>query len=119
MAVAVLVAVVLQLTAPVAGRVVPRWTFPVVELLLLAVLMIRGPGRIDARGQGSRRATIGLVAVLTVATVGGVIVLIVDARSPGSSGTDSRPPDVMAPPSVPRRICHPRHDPGAMRARPF
>jgi uncharacterized membrane protein len=78
MAAAVLVAVVLQLTAPVAGRIVPRWSFPVVELLLLAVLMIRDPGRIDARGRGSRRATIGLVAVMTLATVGGVIVLIVD-----------------------------------------
>jgi uncharacterized membrane protein len=78
MAAAVLVAVVLQLTAPAAGRIVPRWTFPVVELLLLAVLMIRDPGRIDARGRGSRRATIGLIAVLTLATVGGVIDLIVD-----------------------------------------
>ena len=78
MAAAVLVAAILQLITPVAGRVIPRWVFPVVELLLLAVVMIRDPGRIDARGRGSRRATIGLVAVLTVATVGGVIVLIVD-----------------------------------------
>ena len=78
MAAAVLVAAFLQLITPVAGRVIPRWVFPVVELLLLAVVMIRDPGRIDARGRGSRRATIALVAVLTVATVGGVIVLIVD-----------------------------------------
>jgi uncharacterized membrane protein len=78
MAAAVLVAVALQFGAPEAGRLVPRWVVPALELLLLAVLMIRDPGRIDARGRGSRRATIALVAVMTVATTAGVIVLIVD-----------------------------------------
>ncbi len=89
MAVAVLVAVVLQMTAPVAGRIVPRWVFPVVELLLLGVLMIRDPGRIDARGRGSRRATIALVAALTVATAGGVIVLIVDILDTNIQNVDA------------------------------
>jgi uncharacterized membrane protein len=78
MAAAVLTAAVLQLITPESGRILPLWTFPVIELALLAVLMIRDPGRIDARGRGSRRATIALIAVMTIATVGGVIVLIVD-----------------------------------------
>src|SRR5262245_19686772 len=43
MAAAVLVAVLLQLVAPQAGRLAPRWLFPVLELVLLAVLMIRDP----------------------------------------------------------------------------
>jgi uncharacterized membrane protein len=78
MAAAVLTAAVLQLITPESGRILPLWTFPVIEVALLAVLMIRDPGRIDARGRGSRRATIALIAVMTIATVGGVIVLIVD-----------------------------------------
>src|SRR5262245_38073535 len=78
MAVAVLTAVFLQLTAPEGGRIAPRWLFPLIELALLAVLMIRDPGRIDARGKGSRRATIALISVMTIATLAGVAVLIVD-----------------------------------------
>jgi uncharacterized membrane protein len=78
MAAAVLVAVVLQATAPENGRIVPWWSAPTIELLLLAAAMIRDPGRIDKRGPGSRRATIALAAVMTIATVLGVIVLIVD-----------------------------------------
>ena len=66
MALAVLVAAGLQLIVPENGRIVPIWTFPAIELVLLVVLMIRDPGRIDARGPGSRRATIGGVVVLTV-----------------------------------------------------
>ena len=78
MAAAVLVAVVLQSTAPENGRLVLWWIVPAIELLLLAAAMIRDPGRIDKRGPGSRRATIALAAVMTIATVAGVIVLIVD-----------------------------------------
>jgi uncharacterized membrane protein len=78
MAAAVLVAVFLQLIVPEAGRIAPRWLFPALELALLVVLMIRDPGRIDARGRGSRRATIALIGVMTIATLGGVAVLIID-----------------------------------------
>jgi len=78
MAAAVLVAIILQSTAPESGRIVPWWVVPAIELLLLAVAMARDPGRIDRRGPGSQRATIALAAVMTIATVGGIIVLIVD-----------------------------------------
>jgi len=78
MAAAVLVAVVLQSTAPENGRLIKWWIVPAIELLLLAAAMIRDPGRIDRRGPGSQRATIALAAVMTIATVGGIIVLIVD-----------------------------------------
>ncbi len=78
MAAAVLVAIILQSTAPENGRLVPWWIVPAIELLLLAVAMIRDPGRIDRRGPGSQRATIALAAAMTVATVVGIAVLIVD-----------------------------------------
>jgi len=78
MAAAVLVAIILQSTAPENGRIVRWWVVPAIELLLLAVAMVRDPGRIDRRGPGSQRATIALAAVMTIATVGGIIVLIVD-----------------------------------------
>jgi uncharacterized membrane protein len=78
MAAAVIVAVVLQSTAPENGRLVLWWIVPAIELLLLAAAMIRDPGRIDRLGRGSRRATIALAAVMTIATVAGVIVLVVD-----------------------------------------
>ena len=78
MAAAVLVAIILQSTAPENGRIVRWWVVAAIELLLLAVAMVRDPGRIDRRGPGSQRATIALAAVMTIATVGGIIVLIVD-----------------------------------------
>ena len=78
MAAAVLVAAFIQLIAPEGGRVAPRWLFPLIELGLLVVLMIRDPGRIDERGRGSRRATIALIAVMTVATLSGIVVLVID-----------------------------------------
>jgi len=78
MAAAVLVAIILQSTAPENGRLVPWWIVPAIELILLAVAMIRDPGRIDRRGPGSQRATIALAAAMTIATVVGIAVLIVD-----------------------------------------
>ena len=78
MAAAVLVAIILQSTAPENGRLVPWWIVPAIELLLLAVAMVRDPGRIDRRGPGSQRATIALAAAMTIATVVGIAVLIVD-----------------------------------------
>jgi len=78
MAAVVLVAIILQSTAPENGRLVPWWIVPAIELLLLAVAMIRDPGRIDRRGPGSQRATIALAAAMTIATVVGIAVLIVD-----------------------------------------
>jgi uncharacterized membrane protein len=78
MAAAVLVAIILQATAPENGRIVPWWVVPAIELLLLAVAMVRDPGRIDRRGPGSQRATIALAAAMTIATVVGIAVLIVD-----------------------------------------
>lgn len=78
MAAAVLATVVLQLIVPRRGRVPIWWVFPVLELVMLAVLIIRDPGRIDRPSENLRRATILLIAVMTVGNTFGAFKLIYD-----------------------------------------
>ena len=78
MAVAVLTAALLQLVAPEAGRLLPRWVAPLCELALLVILLASDPGRIDRRSRLIDQATNVLIAVMTAMTVVGVAVLIVD-----------------------------------------
>lgn len=78
MAIAVLVAMGLQLAAPEGGRLAPRWFIPSFELVLLLALIVGDPGRIDKRSRLLRQVTTILVAVMTFATVAGVTVLVVD-----------------------------------------
>jgi uncharacterized membrane protein len=78
MAVAVLTAIVLQLGAPEAGRILPRWVLPLIELVFLTILIASDPGRIDKRSRGTRRTRVALISVMTAGTLGGVIVLMVD-----------------------------------------
>ena len=78
MALAVLTAIVFQVVTPHAGRLVFWWVFPVLEFVLLAILIIVDPGRIDRRTRAQRRATIVLIVVMTVGTLGGIVVLLVD-----------------------------------------
>jgi uncharacterized membrane protein len=78
MALAVFVAILLQVGTPSRGRVPGWWLFPVLELVLLFVVIIRDPGRIDRRSRAARRSTIVLIAIMTLGTMGGVVVLIVD-----------------------------------------
>lgn len=90
MAVAVLVSIILQVGTPHRGRVPGWWIIPILEVALLAVLIAQDPGRIDSRTQLSRRLTIGLVAVMSIGTIAGVIVLIYDILSglPGITATN-------------------------------
>jgi uncharacterized membrane protein len=78
MAIAVLTAMVLQLMAPEAGRLAPRWIIPSIELMLLVTLIAGDPGRIDKRSRFLRQATTVLISVMTFATIAGVTVLMVD-----------------------------------------
>lgn len=78
MAVAVLATIVLQVITPRTGRLVFWWVLPSLELVALAVLIVRDPGRIDRRSRAQRRATIVLIVIMTVGTLGGLVVLIVD-----------------------------------------
>jgi uncharacterized membrane protein len=78
MAVAVLVAIVLQVITPHTGRLVFWWVLPVLELAALLAVALRDPGRIDRRTRAARRATLVLIVLLTVGTLAGLVVLAVD-----------------------------------------
>ncbi|MGZ4148986.1 MAG: hypothetical protein ACXVQJ_02985 [Actinomycetota bacterium] len=78
MAVAVLAAVAFQVVTPHKGRLPGWWMLPILELALLGILLVVDPGRIDDRSARARRITIGLIAVMTVGTVGGVGILLHD-----------------------------------------
>ena len=69
MALAVFVAILLQVGTPSRGRVPGWWLFPVLEFVLLIVVIIRDPGRIDRRSRAARRSTIVLIAIMTVGTM--------------------------------------------------
>jgi uncharacterized membrane protein len=91
MALAVLVALLLTLVRPNDVRVAPKWVLPTVELLLLAVLVARDPGRIDRRATGLRVVSIVVVGLLVldamVATVHLIYVLIEGGHMTSSAGT--------------------------------
>ena len=78
MALAVFVAILLQIGTPSRGRVQGWWLFPILEFVLLIVVIIRDPGRIDRRSRAARRSTIVLISIMTFGTMAGVVVLIVD-----------------------------------------
>ena len=77
---AVLVAMVLTLARPKEMRLAPAWVLPAVEIVLLAVLITRDPGRIDKRSSFLRGVSIVVVALLVldamVATVRLIALLI-------------------------------------------
>src|SRR6478609_8326479 len=78
MAAAVLVSVAMQLSLPDRHVLSPSVLFPTVEVLLLIVLVIGDPGRIDRRSLVLKRVTVALVIVLTVDNFAGVAELVRD-----------------------------------------
>jgi uncharacterized membrane protein len=90
MALAVVAAILLQVGTPHKGRVAGWWVFPVLEVALLVILLFQDPGRIDRRSRGARRLTIALIAVMTIGTLGGVVVLTYDILTgdPSANATD-------------------------------
>lgn len=78
MALAVFAAILLQVLTPHRGRVSFWWVFPLLELVLLIIVILRDPGRIDRRTRQARRSTIVLISIMTIGTMAGVAVLVVD-----------------------------------------
>jgi hypothetical protein len=66
---AVLAAIALQLGTPHHGQLAWWWLFPALEVALLILMVVRDPGRIDARTRAARRVTVALIVVMT----GGVL----------------------------------------------
>lgn len=92
MAVAVLAALVLTLVRPVELQAaVPRIVLPLLEVLLLGVLIVRDPGRIDRRGTGLRVMSFAMIALLAldalVATIRLATLLIEGSTLTASAGT--------------------------------
>jgi len=78
MAAAVLVAIVLQVITPKTGRLTFWWVFPLLEFGALIAVALRDPGRIDRRSRAARRATLALIVLLTIGTLTGLVVLMLD-----------------------------------------
>jgi uncharacterized membrane protein len=81
MAVAVLATIVLQVITPHNGRLVFWWVFPVLEVAALVAVILRDPGRIDRRTRAARRATLVLIVLMTIGTLVGLAVLVLDIIS--------------------------------------
>jgi uncharacterized membrane protein len=78
---AVAVAVAIALQYPLPGRldlVHPAWLLPTVEGLLLLVLLMANPRRIDTRSRAIRLLGLTLAALLSLANAGSVIRLVID-----------------------------------------
>ena len=78
MAMAVLVAAAMQFALPNRHVLKPTFLFPTVELLLLAVLMIGDPGRIDRRSPLLHRLTLVLIAAMSLDNLAAVVELVGD-----------------------------------------
>jgi hypothetical protein len=75
---AILVTAVLHVALPAQYRVNPRWVVPVVLVVLLAVLIIGDPGRIDRQRPWLRIVTGIVVAFITVANLFSAARLVAD-----------------------------------------
>jgi hypothetical protein len=78
MAGAVLAAIVLTILLPEALRLGPRWLLPLIETVLLLVVVVGDPGRINRRSRELRTVSIVLVSVLVFATLWSTAQLIDD-----------------------------------------
>ena len=87
MALAVVTSIALQVGTPHRGRVKEWWVFPLVEIVLLVVLVILDPGRIDRRTAATRVVTMALIILMTVGTFVAITVLAVDIIN--NEGVDS------------------------------
>jgi uncharacterized membrane protein len=76
MALAVLVAAAMQFALPDRHVLQPTFLFPTIEVLLLVVLMIGDPGRIDRRSVLLRRLTLLLVAAMSLDNAAAVVELV-------------------------------------------
>ncbi len=91
MAIAVFAVVVLASVPPARFTVGPVPLFPVIVSVLLVVLVLGDPGRIDRRSRWLRNVSILLVGVLVVGTVAGTFVLVVELVNGSPSVSQAGP----------------------------
>ena len=88
MALTLVVAIALPLLLPASISEVTRWVVPVLEALLLVILLVADPGRIDRHTGFVRLISIVLVVIL-VAGAGVVTTRLAIVLIDGGSGTNS------------------------------
>ena len=76
MALAIVVAVALQVALPNRHVIRPTYLLPIVEVVLLVIMIIGDPGRIDRRSVLLRRVMFALVVVMTIDNVAAVVELV-------------------------------------------
>lgn len=89
-AVAIVLVAAAQFGLPARLAARPRYLIPAVELLLLAVLVLMNPGRLERQDALLRRWSLGLTAVLFAVNAWSGTALVVDllsGRSSRSAGT--------------------------------
>lgn len=77
-ATAIIIAAGLHVALPARYRVQPTWLFPAVLLVLLAVLIIGDPGRIDQQKRWLRIATGAVITAITLANLLAAVRLVVE-----------------------------------------
>jgi hypothetical protein len=77
-AASIIVVAGLHVALPARYRVQPAWLFPTVLLVLLAVLIIGDPGRIDRQKAWLRILTSAVIAVITLANLLAAVRLVVE-----------------------------------------
>lgn len=88
--VAVIAAIGLQLAIPARLAISPRWLLPAVEALLLLVLVIANPHRINKRQPILRVLSLALVVVATVANIWSATRLVIGLLQ-GKEGSQAGP----------------------------
>jgi hypothetical protein len=78
MAVTLVVAIALLLLLPPRFSIVPRWIPPVIVAVLIVILVVADPGRIDRRSPIVRGTSLGLVGVLVAGAAMVTARLVVD-----------------------------------------
>ncbi|WP_194813349.1 DUF1345 domain-containing protein [Nocardia sp. XZ_19_385] len=68
--------VVLQLWLPAQFRPQPAWAWPAVEAMLLVVLLVANPVRLNREEKWLRVVSLGLTGLLSLATVWSVVLLV-------------------------------------------
>jgi uncharacterized membrane protein len=76
MAVAVVAASALALVRPAELRLAPAWVLPALEAVLLVVLVVRDPGRIDRRSRELRSVSIIAVGLLVADALAATVHLV-------------------------------------------
>jgi hypothetical protein len=88
---AVLFYLALTLVRPAAVRVAPAWLLPAVEIVLLVVLVVRDPGRIDRRSSQLRAVSIcvvGLLVVDAIVATGYLVTVLIEGGALTSSASE-------------------------------